>query len=64
MSGKIWDDDIIQFTRLLAEISYLGLSREDTDALCESMDLEPGELESLFVRAEKRFELIKEMVKE
>lgn len=54
-----WLNDNIQFTRLLAEISALGLSQEDKEAICASMDLEPDELESLFIRAEKQWEEIK-----
>lgn len=55
----MWDNDEIQFTRLVAEINAIGLSQEDKQALCDSMDLEPAELEELFVRAEKNWETFK-----
>ena len=58
-SPGVWHDDNVQFTRLLAEISYLGLDQTAKTALCESMDLEPAELESLLIRAEKAFERLK-----
>ena len=54
-----WKDDRIQFARLLAEISAIGLCPEDKQAICESMDLEPAELEALFSRAEASWEEIK-----
>lgn len=61
-ANSAWNDNSIQFPRLLAEIAAIGLSREDKDALCASMDLEPAELEELFVRAEKEFEQMKAQI--
>ena len=52
-------NDNLQFARLVAEISGMGLNDDDLSDLWERMDLEPDELQSLFSRAEKRFEEIK-----
>lgn len=57
--GDLWDDNDIQFCRLLAEISMMGLMAEDKQVLCESMDLDLCELESLFIRAENKWEMLK-----
>lgn len=54
-----WEDDGIQFPRLLSEISAVAdLSTEQIAAIAESMDLEPAELHTLFARAEQAWELI------
>lgn len=53
-----WENDEIQFPRLLAEIVATQDSL-DIDALCESMDLEPDEVDELFNRAQKRWDEIK-----
>lgn len=54
-----WNDDSIQFPRLLAEISALGMNMDDRIALCASMDIDGEELANLFIRAEKAWEKIK-----
>jgi hypothetical protein len=53
----LWDQNKIQFPRLLAEILATGAITPDTrSALLESMDLEPHQLEELFTRAEYEFQ--------
>lgn len=52
----LWDDDLAQFARLLAEINAIDLNIAQHQALCENMDLEPNELDELFERAHERFE--------
>lgn len=51
-----WDDDAIQFPRLLDEIAGVGLTADQMDQLCESMDLTPPEIQELFDRAEEAWE--------
>lgn len=57
-SNPLWDDDLIQFARLLAEIAatHDGL---DIQTLCESMDLEPSDINELFDRADAVWERAK-----
>ena len=59
MSG-LWEDDTIQFPRLLAEIMGVGLDEAQWDALCETMYITSDELSELFYRAESRWQRIKE----
>lgn len=44
-----WEDDSIQFSRLISEI--VAAQTLDIDALCEAMDLTEQELDELFERA-------------
>ena len=54
---RIWEDDSVQFPRLLAEIHAAGiLSVRDMESLCGSMDLTHWRIEELFSRAEAAFE--------
>lgn len=56
-----WNNNRIQFPRLLAEInSVVGLDEKEIEALCESMDLRPHEIYELFDRAEKEWTTIKQ----
>lgn len=58
----VWENDNIQFTRLVAEIcANVDISETDRKALCESMDLTGDELNKLFDRAQKRFEDFKDL---
>ena len=58
---SLWEDDRIQFARLISEIVACEESL-DTITLCESMDLEEEELQSLFDRAEEVFEQSKRAI--
>ena len=62
MSDQNWNDNSIQFARLLSEIraNIEATPREWLD-LAESMDLTPSEVESLFDRAECVFSQAKGM---
>lgn len=59
----LWDDDLIQFARLIDEI-VAALDESQTKDLiidlCRSTDLSPDEVNSLFDRAEKVWEAAKE----
>ncbi len=55
----IWDNDDIQFARLLAEIKAVGLSPEQMNELSTSMSLTKDEIHELLDRAEEKFEQIK-----
>jgi hypothetical protein len=59
MALSNWERDDYQFPRLLAEIAATQDSL-DIDALCESMDLVPGDIHELFDRAQMAWERIKE----
>lgn len=54
-----WQDNSIQFPRLLAEIRAVGLSDIQMEALSVSMGLEQARIEELFERAETEFQKIK-----
>lgn len=53
-----WDDDTIQFPRLLAELHGL-VTADQMAALAASMDLAEDDIESLFERAEAEWERAK-----
>ena len=55
-----WNDDAIQFPRLLAEIrANVEFTPEQMRSLCDSMDLEVQQIEELLERADLAFEKIK-----
>ena len=55
-----WENDHVQFTRLVAEIgTNVEISESDRKALCDSMDITDTELNQLFNRAQNHFEEIK-----
>lgn len=54
-----WEDDNLQFPRLLAEIMAVDIGESAWDELMGSMDITSDELESLFNRAQNRWEEIK-----
>jgi len=52
-----WEDDKIQFARLIAEINAnVGISEKDFKSLCESMDLDQSNINKLFDRADSFWE--------
>lgn len=55
-----WNDDAIQFPRLLAEIRAVGLSLQQYEALTDSMDLGFDEINEVLERAESAWERIKD----
>jgi len=55
----IWGNDLTQFARLLSEIYGVGLTEGQREQILESMDIDNSELEELFIRAEKQFDLDK-----
>jgi len=56
---SLWEDDAIQFPRLLAEIRAIGLTNDQVNALSESMCLYPSEIFEVLERAEIEFQNIK-----
>lgn len=56
--NPLWDNNLIQFARLLCEINAT-FSEIDFPALCESMDLEPEDIDELFDRANDVWEKAK-----
>lgn len=58
MATSRWENDAIQFPRLLAEI--VATQSLDMDALAESMGLTLGEVQELFDRADEAWEHIKD----
>jgi hypothetical protein len=59
MSNGIWNDNSVQFPRLLAEVLAVGLTPEQYAQLGESMDLSTAEIDEVFERAECEFSSIK-----
>ena len=55
----MWEDDLIQFPRLLAELRAVGLSVEQYEYLREQMDLSDSEIDEIFERAETAWDAIK-----
>lgn len=51
-----WEDDRLQFARVIWELDAAGVPQETLDQMAESMDLDPDELQELFARAIKVFE--------
>jgi hypothetical protein len=63
ISREKWDDDSIQFPRLLCEIvAIVEFTEEEVCLLRESMDLDDDQLNSLFERAHVAWERTKEGV--
>lgn len=61
MSMNAWENDAVQFPRLLAEINATcELSEKDWEALSESTGLELARIEELFERANNAWEAIKD----
>ena len=60
MSQERWESDELQFPRLLAEIKAVGLTPDQVNSLCDSMDLTPHDIHDLLYRAEMMFERLKE----
>lgn len=50
---SLWDQNPVQFPRLLSEIYAVGLNKEQYNDLCGSMDLSRDDLDKLFARAEE-----------
>lgn len=51
-----WECDEIQFARYIEEIQAVGLTREQRQGLCDSMNLGPNELAEIEKRAERTYE--------
>lgn len=58
--NPLWDDNAIQFPRLLAEIASTSVLGDLFEELEHSMDLTPEDLDELFDRACVEWDLIKE----
>ena len=54
-----WEDDTVQFPRLLAELRAVDIPAAQLAEVCDSMDIDPETLEELFTRAERRWNRIK-----
>ncbi len=54
--NSIWENDNVQFARLLAEIAAAGLGEGVWEDLCVSMDLESEYIAELFDRAQCAWE--------
>lgn len=54
----LWRNNEIQFARLICEL-VANVENLEFQALCESMDLEPDELQELFERADVVWETSK-----
>ena len=58
-TNPLWDDNSIQFPRLISEIMACGVTEELWDDLLTAMDLESDDLAELFDRAQMEWEEIK-----
>lgn len=56
-TNPLWDDDLIQFARLICEIN--ATQELDMETLCESMDLDLITLGDVFDRADDVWEIAK-----
>jgi len=57
---SLWENDNVQFIRLLAEMAgCVTISKKDMKALCDTMDLTPADINALLDRAVVAFERIK-----
>lgn len=57
MSNKVWNNNKIQFPRLIAELHMIGAFNEQVlSDLSESMDLSPEQIDELVDRALVEFE--------
>ena len=61
-SRSLWNNDRIQFARLLSEIESNPSTHINLDKLGESMDLNKDRVIELFERAENYFRKIKESI--
>lgn len=61
-SGSRWDNNRVQFARLLAELRAVGLTDEQYAALRESMDLARDRIDEVLERAETEWQRLKEQV--
>jgi len=59
--NPVWDNDFVQFARLLAEINAVQ-EKVATDELCASMDLTPNDISELLQRADVAWERAKEQL--
>ena len=58
--NKNWKNNAIQFARLIAELdSAGGFTEEDSEYLCESMDVTMDELDDIVSRAQEEWDKIK-----
>jgi hypothetical protein len=59
MATENWNDDSIQFPRLLSELLAIGLPDDIMDQLAESMDLKKENIMEILARADRHFDSIK-----
>lgn len=59
MKKDNWNNNIIQFPRLISELNAVGLDEINWKDLCESMGLEKDQIQELIDRAEKEWIRIK-----
>ncbi len=57
-----WNNESVQFARLLSEISAVGIDWEMMNQLCQSMNTTQAEIEGILYRAEERWELIEDQM--
>ncbi len=58
-TGWLWEDNDVQFPRLLAEINAAGLTKKQMRDLSVSMDLPTKRIRELLNRAEEEWERLK-----
>lgn len=59
MAQTLWDNDLIQFARLIAEMESLGILADHQEQIQEELDLEPSELAELIDRAQTIYDASK-----
>lgn len=57
--SDVWNDDRVQFARLLDELAGVGLEEDQIEAVAEAMDLPEERIHELFERAQRVFEQAK-----
>jgi hypothetical protein len=58
--SDLWENNAVQFARLLAELRAIGLTEAQYTQLASEMDLEPSEIDELLERAETQWQADKE----
>jgi len=60
--GSLWEDNAIQFTRLVAEVWAAGLTPGQWQTLLDELEMSDQQLTDVFEKAEEEWERLKEQI--